>query len=115
VTHTRVGGDHNKGRRVKHRGRRRNAWATPPSTFPTPYPPSSRAPCGASGYAATGADPHDGAVPGWIERDEHAFQLVHAAYVKDHSGRIVFTDGAAERTTRVFQMEGPPLPFPTLE
>jgi hypothetical protein len=62
-----------------------------------------------------GIDPNEVAAPGWIERRPDTFQIVYEAYVLGDKGMPVWdprTRGAI-RTVRVFQMEGPPLPFPT--
>ena len=64
-----------------------------------------------------GVDPSDVlASGGWIERRPDAYQLRYASLVKGPDGRYLYDQErrTAVRETRVFQMEGPPLPFPDL-
>lgn len=61
-----------------------------------------------------GIDPNDVAVPGWVERRETDYQLCYASYRRNTDGQIIWdgATGEAVREWRVFQMEGPPLPWP---
>lgn len=63
-----------------------------------------------------GVDPKDVAVPGRIERREAEYQLRYVAYALTPDGAKMLSRDRTdvERVTRVFQMEGRPLPFPSM-
>jgi hypothetical protein len=61
-----------------------------------------------------GADPNDVPVDNRIERHPDTYRLVYEVYVRNEQGACYLN---AERTDavrkiQVFQLEGPPLPFP---
>lgn len=61
-----------------------------------------------------GVDPCDVVIPGWIERQPDTYRLVYASHARDENGRLRWDWERREpvHETRVFQMEGPPMPFP---
>lgn len=64
-----------------------------------------------------GVDPHDVALLGWIERRELDYQLTYESFERRPADGSLVKDPATAAivmVVRVFQLEGPPLPFPTL-
>lgn len=61
-----------------------------------------------------GVDPNDVAVSGGIERDEQNYRLIYTSYEWGSDGFPVIDPITRDTITveRVFQLEGPPLPFP---
>lgn len=61
-----------------------------------------------------GVNPNDVIATGWIERRPDAYQLAYLSIELDDDGRPRYDRQRDDFvwTERVFQMEGPPLPFP---
>jgi hypothetical protein len=61
-----------------------------------------------------GVDPNDVAVSGGIERDEQNYWLIYTSFEWGPDGLPVIDPETRDVVTvdRVFQLEGPPLPFP---
>ncbi len=64
-----------------------------------------------------GIDPDHVVIPGWIERQCDRYRVAWLAAVRDETGRIVLNEArdAAMVTERFVQLEGPPMPWPTVD